>query len=381
MLAGAIAVMATGQFSLTAALAAINIDVMIFLFGMFVLGEALYQSGYLYTLSHRIFRRAGNVDQLILFLVFSFGLLSAVLMNDTLAVIGTPLALYLSRKLSISPPLLLLCLCFAITTGSVLSPIGNPQNLLIAVNSGLTDPFPTFLIYLGIPTLINLVLIYVLLKFFFKEEFQKRFTIYDEEPVRDPALANLSKISLLLVIGLIILQIISAQILSAPYLHLSVIALGAAFPLLIFSKKRTEIVRNIDWRTLVFFIAMFILMQSVFNTGFFQALVGVSSVSSVPVIIGTSIILSQFISNVPFVALFQPLILAAGTSPVQTMALAAGSTIAGNLMILGAASNVIVIQHAEREGENLPFLMFLKIGLPLTILNSLVYIGFLLLLS
>lgn len=381
MLAGAIAVMATGQISLTAALAAINIDVMVFLFGMFVLGEALYQSGYLYTISHQLVRRAGNVDQLILFLVFSFALLSAVLMNDTLAIIGTPLALYLSRKCSISPQLLLLCLCFATTTGSVLSPIGNPQNLLVAVNSGLADPFPTFLIYLGIPTLINLLLIYVLLKLFFKEEFQKRFTIYDGEPVRDPVLARLSKISLLLVIGLIILQIISAQILSAPYLPLSVIALGAALPLLIFSKRRSEIVRNIDWRTLVFFIAMFILMQSVFNTGLFQALVGVSSVSSVPVIIGTSIIVSQFISNVPFVALFQPLILEAGSSPVQTMALAAGSTIAGNLMILGAASNVIVIQHAEREGESLSFFMFLKIGLPLTILNSLVYIGFLLLLS
>ncbi len=373
--------MATGQISLTAALAAINIDVMVFLFGMFVLGEALYQSGYLYTISHRLVRRAGNVDQLILFLVFSFALLSAVLMNDTLAIIGTPLALYLSRKCSISPQLLLLCLCFAITTGSVLSPIGNPQNLLVTVNSGLADPFPTFLIYLGIPTLINLLLIYVLLKFFFKEEFQKRFTLYYGEPVRDPALARLSKISLLLVIGLIILQIISAQILSAPYLPLSVIALGAALPLLIFSKRRSEIVRNIDWRTLVFFIAMFILMQSVFNTGLFQALVGVSSVSSVPVIIGTSIIVSQFISNVPFVALFQPLILEAGSSPVQTMALAAGSTIAGNLMILGAASNVIVIQHAEREGESLSFFMFLKIGLPLTILNSLAYIGFLLLLS
>lgn len=79
--------------------------------------------------------------------------------------------------------------------------------------------------------------------------------------------------------------------------------------------------------------------------------------------------------------MFQPLIIGAGTSPVQTMALAAGSTIAGNLTILGAASNVIVIQHAEREGESLTFFAFLKIGLPLTILNSLVYTSFLLLIS
>jgi Na+/H+ antiporter NhaD/arsenite permease-like protein len=61
------------------------------------------------------------------------------------------------------------------------------------------------------------------------------------------------------------------------------------------------------------------------------------------------------------------------------MALAAGSTIAGNLTILGAASNVIVIQHAEREGETISFITFLKIGLPLTIINSLVYAGYLML--
>jgi Na+/H+ antiporter NhaD/arsenite permease-like protein len=124
---------------------------------------------------------------------------------------------------------------------------------------------------------------------------------------------------------------------------------------------------------------MFVLMQSVFNSGFFQSIVDVSSFTSVPLILATSIIISQFISNVPFVALFQPLILQATASPAQTMALAAGSTIAGNLTILGAASNVIVIQHAEREGETLSFITFLKIGLPLTIINSLVYAGYLML--
>jgi Na+/H+ antiporter NhaD/arsenite permease-like protein len=55
------------------------------------------------------------------------------------------------------------------------------------------------------------------------------------------------------------------------------------------------------------------------------------------------------------------------------MALAAGSTIAGNLTILGAASNVIIIQNAEKQGETLTFWEFLRVGLPLTIANVLVY--------
>ena len=64
----------------------------------------------------------------------------------------------------------------------------------------------------------------------------------------------------------------------------------------------------------------------------------------------TSIVTSQFISNVPFVALFQPMIMQTGGTTAQLMALAAGSTIAGNLTILGAASNVIIIQNCRKAG-------------------------------
>jgi len=86
-----------------------------------------------------------------------------------------------------------------------------------------------------------------------------------------------------------------------------------------------------------------------------------------------SVVISQFISNVPLVALYQPLI-ADSASTIQLMALAAGSTIAGNLLILGAASNVIIVQNAERKaGETITFLEFAKVGIPLTLMNLIVY--------
>jgi Na+/H+ antiporter NhaD/arsenite permease-like protein len=77
------------------------------------------------------------------------------------------------------------------------------------------------------------------------------------------------------------------------------------------------------------------------------------------------------------VALFQPLIIQEGMSVEQILALAAGSTIAGNLTILGAASNVIVIQHAVKEGYSLSFWEFFRVGLPLTVANFVVYSLFL----
>ena len=96
MLGGALAVLVTLQINVADALAAINLDVMLFLLGMFIVGEALHRSGYLFYLAHSVFRRAKSVDRLVLLVLLSVGLLSAVLMNDTLAIIGTPLVLHLS---------------------------------------------------------------------------------------------------------------------------------------------------------------------------------------------------------------------------------------------------------------------------------------------
>ncbi len=91
-------------------------------------------------------------------------------------------------------------------------------------------------------------------------------------------------------------------------------------------------------------------------------------------VIVVSILLSQFISNVPLVALLLPVLLTAGGRAPDLMALAAGSTIAGNLTILGAASNVIIIQSAEqRKGGTITFLEFARVGIPLTIVNGTVY--------
>ncbi|MDQ1312928.1 MAG: hypothetical protein QG605_1467, partial [Euryarchaeota archaeon] len=158
MLLGALMVLLSGEISPADAASAINPDVMIFLAGMFVIGEAMRESGYLFHLFNRIFCRAKNLDQLLLLILFAMGFLSALLMNDTLAIIGTPLMLYLAQALRISPKLLLLTLAFAVTTGSAMSPIGNPQNLLIAINGSLTNPFLVFFQYLFIPTVANLFL-------------------------------------------------------------------------------------------------------------------------------------------------------------------------------------------------------------------------------
>jgi len=375
MLLGALAVLLAGSISPAGALGAINLDVMLFLAGMFVVGVALEESGYLTSLSYRLFKRAGSVDQLVLTILFGAGALSAILMNDTLAIVGTPLLLHFAKKYEISPKLLLLSLAFGVTIGSVASPIGNPQNLLIALSGGVPNPFVTFFRYLALPTVINLFIAYGVLRFFYGNEFGDRVLNHGRESVDDRHLAHLSRVSLFLVVALIVVKIVSVSFGFGSPFGLTEIALLSALPILVFSPRRIELARKVDWRTLAFFASMFVLMESVWNAGLFQSAINGSSLdaTSIPVILATSALLSQFISNVPFVALYLPLLAHLDSSVGGMMALAAGSTIAGNLTIIGAASNVIIVQNGERRGSVITFSDFVKVGFPLTASNLLVY--------
>lgn len=381
MLFGAIAVLATGQISPVNAFKSVNLDVMLFLFSMFVIGVALEDSGYLSHLSHKIFKRAKNTNQLLLLILFGMGFASAILMNDTLAIIGTPMMLLLAKKHNISSKGMLIALAFAITIGSVMSPLGNPQNFLISTNSNIKNPFSTFLKYLFIPTIANLFAALLLIKLFYKEQFNNKSLNHCQEPIKEHKLAVLSKASLALLLALIFAKIALAFLNMNISIKLSHITLISALPILIFSGKRINIIKKIDWRTLAFFAAMFILMESVWDTGFFQSVIAKLNINiiSIPMILAISVLLSQLISNVPLVALYLPMLSNAGTTSKGMMALAAGSTIAGNLLILGAASNIIIIQNAEKKSkETITFLEFAKIGVPITIINILIYYLFLL---
>ncbi|MDD2801639.1 MAG: SLC13 family permease, partial [Methylococcales bacterium] len=184
-------------------------------------------------------------------------------------------------------------------------------------------------------------------------------------------LAKLARISLYLLLSLIILNIVFAN--SQRHLELAHIAIIAALPVVLFSSKRLRILKELDWSTLVFFASMFIVMASVWQSGIMQQLLKhfQLDLTAVPVIMMVSAGLSQLISNVPLVALYLPLL---GQPEAQAlMALAAGSTIAGNFLILGAASNVIIIQHAEKHDATLGFFEFARVGIPLSLLNLLIY--------
>ena len=375
MTGGALLVLLTGAITPAEALRAIEPDVMVFLFGMFVLGEALVESGALYAVAYALLDRIHSTDALVFALLFGSALASALLMNDTLAVIGTALALQLAREHRIDARLLLLTLAFGITIGSVASPIGNPQNLLIAVRGPVPSPFLTFAGALAVPTLLNLLLTYGVLRWRYRDAFHRTPLVHPVVTLRDAALARLAWTGVAVVVAVIALR--AAIVILEPDFDvpLSTVALAGALPVLLFSPRRGHVVRSLDWSTLVFFAAMFVLMASVWQTGVLQHLgTGWAPQLAGPFgVLGVSVLVSQFISNVPLVALYLPYLQSLQAGTPALLALAAGSTIAGNLLILGAASNVIIIQRAERHGETLGFVEFARVGIPVTCINLLVY--------
>lgn len=373
---GALVVLLTGRIGVVQAYQAVSWQIIFYLFGVFVIGSALERSGLLAQFGVSLLRRFQSPQKLLLVMLFLFAMGSAFLMNDTIAIIGTGVVLVVTRlQRQLTVPLLL-GLAFSVTLGSLLSPIGNPQNLLIATQGGMQNAFITFFTCFLLPTAVNLLVTFLLLRVFYRKALSAELNVEDESVEIEGDLARWAKLASSLLLIMIVFKILLGVVHFDIQLSFSVMALISCLPILLFSKRRWQLLRHLDWESLIFFIALFILVQSVWDTGYFQQLIaaGHFDLLSVAVILFIAVLLSQLISNLPLVALYLPLLLHAHASTHHLLALAAGSTIAGNLLLLGAASNILVVQSAERRlAPVFHFLEFARVGIPLTLLNLLVY--------
>lgn len=354
MLVGAALMVGFQIISIQSAFKSINLDVIGFLFGMFSIVSALDKSGVLKLVSIKMLSKTRNNPDLILMVfVVGLGLLSALLVNDTIALLGIPLVIYVSKIISIRPSTLLIALSFGITVGSTMTPIGNPQNLLIAIQSGIPLPFTTYLRILGIPTLVNLFVTYFILKLYYRKEFllltkkmttttniihhpqqshisNKQYTqdnlISDADfdnpneyataltgkvTIVNPHLAKLSIAILMATIGGFIISEIIQFAFHITILSLSVIAMLGATSLYALSKERRQILISVDYSVLIFFAAMFVFTSGLLSSGIISLVISHfpspdrhDILQSNAIISAISIALSQVLSNVPFVAIY-----------------------------------------------------------------------------
>ncbi|MEM2428956.1 MAG: SLC13 family permease [Nitrososphaerales archaeon] len=127
----------------------IDMDVILFLIGMFSMVGLAESSGLLNAIATWFISKFKHKKALIYGSSLMFGLLAAVAVNDTIALMGPPIAYTISRVAKIKPKMMFLLLAFSITIGSTMTPIGNPQNILITIGSGMKAPLsPSFINFL-----------------------------------------------------------------------------------------------------------------------------------------------------------------------------------------------------------------------------------------
>ncbi|QXJ27258.1 Arsenic efflux pump protein [Saccharolobus shibatae B12] len=379
MFFGGILMVILGVISPEEALQSINLDVILFLITLFTFASALEVSGFLKFLAYKIIEKYKEPKKVLFYILLYSGLLSNLVTNDGISASWTPVILELSRMIGVSEVPFLYALAVGVTVGSVIMPTGNPQNLLIALESGIRNPFIVFTIYLTLPSIISLVIAYFILFRLFRKSLSlpNGLNMKKEE----------GKIDFDRRLGYLTLALLAVTVIlffSLSFFKIDILlgSLVTSSLLLLITENRRDIVRRMDWPTILFFIGLFIFTEGVLKSGIIQYLANFlpppDNVASIMIV---SILLSQVLSNVPLVAIYIPIMISHGNiTVVDWLALAAGSTIAGNFTILGAASNVIISEASEsRGGKGFNFVEFMKYTIPILIPNAIMIYLFLIL--
>ncbi|HEX5457659.1 MAG TPA: SLC13 family permease [Candidatus Nitrosotalea sp.] len=258
MLIGATLMLAFQIIGLEGAIKSIQLDVIMFLFGMFSIVSALEKSGVLKWLSIKMLSKAKTPNSLLLMFVVGMGLLAAFLVNDAIALIGIPLVIYISKHIGIKPNVFLIALAFGVTVGSVMTPIGNPQNLLIALQSGIALPLVNFIKFLALPTVINLFLTFFILKIYFKKDLVHAHTALNSVTLENYTIEDcrLAKLSVAIWVVTIAVFFVSEilQFMHLADIRISIVAMAGAAALHALSDKRRDIAKGVYYTVLVFFV-------------------------------------------------------------------------------------------------------------------------------
>lgn len=360
-LVGAVVLVFAGAMTPAAALASVDFHTLALLFGMMVLNVNLRLAGFFRLLAARVLHVARTPRQLLLLVVLCAGLLSSLFLNDTIVLMFTPFLLELLDALERRPLPYLIALMTAANAGSAATVVGNPQNMLIGIASGI--PIGQFTLILIIPSLAALLIIWFVIQRIYRSEFQRVALVSSPLPrvgIYKPLMRKCIVAVVLLIIAL------------AAGVPVSLAALGAASLLLVTRRLKPErVFWEIDWTLLVFFAGLFVVTAALHQgaAGGWWRAIAEAGTGSLPALTLTSVVLSNIVSNVPAVLLLEPLIGGGSDALLRWLTLAMATTFAGNLTLLGSVANMIVAEGAARHGVRIGFGEYLRSGVPITILT------------
>lgn len=372
---GAIGMVVFGVVTPERAVRAIDLPTILLLYSLMIISAQLRLGGFytwvaLKTVSFYTHPR--------LFLLVTMGvsaLLSAILANDIVCFAFTPVLALSLVEAKLNPLPFLIGLAVSSNIGSAVTIIGNPQNMLIG-QSGQLD-FARFFFWCTPPSLLALLASYLIILWLY------RYKIYDSEkqadgmrqhPIQPFNKWQTSKgiLAILILIGLFFSSI-----------PREISAIGIAGVLLCSRRLKTrDIMGLVDWHLILLFCALFVIVHSVSQGNYLDMVVNRLAgaglnLQNLPVLAGVSVILSNLFSNVPAVMLLLPVL--DPSDPIQWYTLAASSTFAGNLFLLGSIANLIVVEQAANFGIKITFWQHAAAGIPVTLVSLLVLVGWILL--
>jgi Na+/H+ antiporter NhaD/arsenite permease-like protein len=359
----------------------INWQTIIFIGGMMAMVESMGEVGFFDWLCLSVAKmvRYRPVPIFITFMLVS-GLLSMFIDSITVMLFMTAIGIELARLLKIDPVPMIIAMVFAANTGGSATMSGDPPNIIIGTSLGFT--FTDFLVntgpIAGIGLLASVCFFYLACR---KSLVPRAGEAAATGPYPQPREAITNPALFKINVAIFVLAIVLLVTHATTGLSVGLIGLiAAALTLAAAGRRARHIIRRVDWRTLVFFIGLFITVGGLEETGVLLRLAEyIGSVSGgnlglvMPIILWFSALASAIVDNIPFAATMVPVILGISHStgmplPPLAWSLALGTDIGGNATPIGASANVVSTAIAEREGFHIGWGRYLKYAVPATVL-------------
>lgn len=363
-LIGAAATVGLGVLTPQQALGAVDGATLLLLFGVMGMGAFLALDGFFDIVERRVRRVASTPAALLGWVIWGSGLLSPLITNDAVCVLGAPVVVRLIQRHRLPALPFLLGLATAANTGSVATLVGNPQNMLCGL-LGELQYFPYALKALPL-ALAGLCLNHALLWWSFRAQLEN-LTL--AEPESAPPVGARLLVTLAVIVATALVYSLGG--------HLAwTAAAGFALLMLIHRRDTRQLWSRIDWSLLVFFGALFVVVEGLVQSGApqlvfehlraFEAQDGFDAWARHAVLF---LVGSNLVSNVPFILMAAPQMASLPDERLAWELLAVTSTFAGNLTLLGSAANIIVAE-AGRDVGGLGFWQYARVGFPLAVLTT-----------
>ena len=377
-------------FDFERGLSYINWEVIFLVLGMMILVAVIENTGIFQWMAFQAYRLSqGRTWLLVLILMAITAVASALLDNFTTMLLMTPISLQIALALGINPLALIIPQVLASNVGGISTLVGTPTNIIIGAYAGIS--FTDFLVYQTGGVLLALIAMAAFVLFYYRKDFRKRSAgispaLYEklEENAQVDDKESLWKAGIVFV--LVLVGFVAGESIHLPPAVPAMV--GATAVLVWLNPDVHKMIKSVDWTTLVFFMALFIIVGAIQEVGLLSLIAsGMSSLIANNLTLGIFVVvfgvgtLSTVIANIPLAASMLPIInyltttIPGAQSLVLYYALSMGSAMGGNGLLIGGEANLVTAGITEQANAPISFKEFMKIGLPVTYIT--LTIGFL----